>query len=202
MRGGQVYYDVTTGRAAALQAVLRTYARGGIPVIARATEVRQVAKDQFEASDASVSLSEFYRPHLSVGASRVTLTKGPANDPSTTLEAEHVTLRGGSVPFFYWPYLRGDTDRPLLPQVQVGWNQFQGVTVGTRWDLWQLVGWKPPFDMQAELANDIYTKNGVGLGVRFSGTPATSACTASTTCRTRSRVPPASPTRRRSGIAA
>ena len=171
MRGGQVYYDVTTGRAAALQAVLRTYVRGGMPVVARAAEVRQVAKDQFEARDASVSLSEFYRPHLAVGASRITLTKGPKDDPSTTVEAQHITLRAGSVPFFYWPTLRGEADRPLLPQVQVGFNEYQGMTVGTRWDLWKLVGWKPPFDMGAELANDIYTKNGYGLGVRFSGSP-------------------------------
>ncbi|MFM7808782.1 MAG: hypothetical protein ACKPEA_12800, partial [Planctomycetota bacterium] len=171
MRGGQVYYDVATGRAAALQAVMRTYMRGGVPVIARAAEVRQVARDQFEARDASVSMSEFYRPHLAVGASRVTLTKGPKDDPTTTLEASDITLRAGSVPFFYWPTLRGDAGRPLLPQAQVGYNQFQGVTVGTRWDLWKLVGWKPPFDMGAELANDIYSKNGVGLGVRFSGTP-------------------------------
>jgi hypothetical protein len=171
MRGGQVYYDVTTGRAAALQAVLRTSMRSGIPVIARAAEVRQVAKDQFEARDASVSLSEFYRPHLSVGASRVTISKGPADDSTTTLEASHITMRAGSVPFFYWPYLRGDADRPLLPQVQVGFNEYQGVTVGTRWDLWQLVGWKPPFDMGAELGNDIYSRNGIGLGLRLTGTP-------------------------------
>ena len=60
---------------AALQAVLRTYVRGGVPVISRAAEVRQVAKDQFEARDARVSVSEFYTPHLSVGADRITVAE-------------------------------------------------------------------------------------------------------------------------------
>lgn len=171
VRGAQVYYDIATGRAAALQAVLRTYMRGGIPVISRAAEVRQVAKDQFEARDASVSLSEFYTPHLSVGADRVAITKGSAADPTTVAEAQHVTLRAGGMPVFYWPSLKGEADKPLLPQVSAGWNEYQGVNIGTRWDLWRLVGWQPPFPMEAELAQDLYTKNGIGLGTRFSGTP-------------------------------
>ncbi len=171
LRGAQVYYDMATGRAAALQAVLRTYARGGIPLIARAAEVRQVSTTQFEARDASVSISEFYQPHLSMGADRITLTKGPASNPSTTFEAEHVTFRAGSAPIFYWPYMRGDAERPLMPRVMLGYNEYQGMTFGTRWDMWKLIGWKPPFDMEAELAQDIYTKNGYGLGTRFSGTP-------------------------------
>ncbi len=171
MRGGQVYYDVGTRRAAALQAVLRTYTRRGIPVIARAAEVRQVAQDQFEARSATVSLSEFYRPHIALAASRITVTKGPADDPSTTLEASHVTLRGGAVPFFYWPYLRGQAEDPVLPQVAVGYNDFQGTSVSTRWNLWKLAGWKPDLDMEAEVGNDIYSRNGYGLGVRFTGAP-------------------------------
>jgi len=171
IRGAQVYYDVATARAAALQAVLRTTMRNGMPVVSRAAEVRQVARDQFEARDASVSISEFYTPHLSVGAEKVTVTKGTSADPTTSVEAEHVTFRAGSMPIFYWPSLRGEADRPLLPQVLAGYNDYQGVNIGTRWDLWKLVGWQPPVDVQAELAQDIYTKNGYGLGTRFSGAP-------------------------------
>ena len=171
VRGAQVYYDVATARAAALQAVLRTTMRNGMPVISRAAEVRQVARDQFEARDASVSISEFYTPHLSVGAEKITVTKGTAADPTTTVEAQHVTFRAGSMPIFYWPTLRGEADRPLLPQVLAGYNDYQGVNFGTRWDLWRLVGWQPPVDVQAELAQDVFTKNGYGLGTRFSGTP-------------------------------
>ena len=171
MRGAQVYFDVATGRAAALQAVLRTYVRGGVPVISRAAEVRQVAKDQFEARDARVSVSEFYTPHLSVGADRITVTKGPGSDPSTVVEAQDVTFRAGSAPIFYWPTLRGDAGDVILPQVLLGYNSYTGTQIGTRWDLWKLAGWQPPFDMKAELQQDVYTSNGYGLGTRFSGVP-------------------------------
>ena len=106
-----------------------------------------------------------------MGAERITVTKGPPSNPTTTIDARHVTLRSGSTPIFYWPSIQGDADRPLLPAVNAGWNEFQGVTVGTRWDLWKLVGWTPPFPMEAELAQDVFTKNGYGLGTRFSGTP-------------------------------
>ena len=171
VRGAQVYYDVASGRAAALQAVLRTHMRGGIPVVSRAAEVRQVAKDQFEARDASVSLSEFHTPHLSVGAERIMVTRGPAQDPSTRIEARGVTVRSGGTPIFYWPQIEGEASEPVLPEVLAGWNRYQGVNVGTRWDLWKLAGWRPPFAMDAELAQDLYTKNGIGLGTRFSGQP-------------------------------
>jgi len=171
MRGAQVYYDVATSRAAALQAVLRTYSRAGIPMISRAAEVRQIAKDQFEARDATVSISEFYQPHLSIGANRITITKGPPSNPSTLIEAQHVTLNAGSAPIFYWPYVRGNAEHPLIPKVMLGYNTYQGYNLGTRWDLWQLVGWKPPFDMQAELIQDAYTLNGYGLGTKFIGAP-------------------------------
>ena len=96
MRGQQVYYDIALNRAVAAQAVLRTYVRNGIPVYARANEMRQISADQFEATDARVSISEFFTPHLSVGADKITVTKNPGTDAGTTIDASHVTFRSGN----------------------------------------------------------------------------------------------------------
>jgi hypothetical protein len=169
MRGQQVYYDVSLNRAVAAQAVLRTYLRSGLPVYARANELRQISADQFEASDARVSVSEFFTPHLSVGADKVTVTKNPGKDSGTTVEAESVTFRAGGTPIFYWPYVRGTPERMVLPEVSAGYNQYRGVTIGTRWDLWALMGFDPLPGTESKLINDIYTSNGVGLGATLAG---------------------------------
>ena len=168
MRGQQVYYDVALNRAVAAQAVLRTYLRTGIPVYARANEMRQISADQFEATDARVSISEFFTPHLSVGADKITVTKNPGKNAGTTIDASHVTFRSGNTPIFYWPYLRGTPEKTVLPEISVGYNEYRGVTIGTRWDLWALLGYDPIPGMSAKLINDIYTLNGVGLGTAFS----------------------------------
>ncbi|MCE9619283.1 MAG: hypothetical protein K8R92_05195 [Planctomycetes bacterium] len=167
MRGQQVYYDVALNRAVAAQAVLRTYLRTGIPVYARANELRQISADQFEATDAKVSISEFFTPHLSVGADRITVTKNPGKDSGTMIEADHVVFRSGNTPIFYWPYMRGSADKMVLPEIMAGYNEFRGVTLGTRWDLWALLGYNPLPGIEAKLVNDIYTYNGVGLGVNL-----------------------------------
>ena len=169
MRGQQVYYDVGLNRAVAAQAVLRTYVRTGIPVYARANEMRQISADQFEATDARVSISEFFTPHLSLGADKITVTKNPGKDAGTTIDASHVTFRSGTTPIFYWPYMRGTPEKTVLPEISAGYNEFRGTTIGTRWDLWALLGYDPVPGIQAKLVNDIYTLNGVGLGTRFNG---------------------------------
>ena len=169
MRGQQVYYDVGLNRAVAAQAVLRTYVRTGIPVYARANEMRQISADQFEATDARVSISEFFTPHLSLGADKITVTKNPGKDAGTTIDASHVTFRSGTTPIFYWPYMRGTPEKTVLPEISAGYNQYRGTTIGTRWDLWALLGYDPVPGIQAKLVNDIYTLNGVGLGTRFNG---------------------------------
>jgi hypothetical protein len=169
MRGQQVYYDIALNRAVAAQAVLRTYVRAGIPVYARANEMRQISADQFEATDARVSISEFFTPHLSVGADKITVTKNPGKDTGTTIDARHVTFRSGSTPIFYWPYMSGTPEKTVLPEISAGYNQYRGTTIGTRWDLWALLGYDPIPGLEAKLVNDIYTFNGVGLGTKFSG---------------------------------
>ncbi len=169
MRGQQVYYDIALNRAVAAQAVLRTYVRNGIPVYARANEMRQISADQFEATDARVSISEFFTPHLSVGADKITVTKNPGTDAGTTIDASHVTFRSGNTPIFYWPYMRGTPEKTVLPEISGGYNEYRGTTIGTRWDLWALLGYDPIPGVEAKLVNDIYTLNGVGLGTKFSG---------------------------------
>ncbi|MBU3729082.1 MAG: hypothetical protein FGM37_07525, partial [Phycisphaerales bacterium] len=107
LRGRRVYYDLQENRAVVVDAVLRTYTRDGVALYARAAELRQVAKDDFVAEGARVSMSEFFTPHLSIGAERVTITQSPGDAKGSVIEATHITARAGDTPFLWWPYLKG-----------------------------------------------------------------------------------------------
>ncbi len=170
LRGRRVYYDLLENRAVVVDAVLRTYTRDGVPLYARAAELRQVAKDDFVAENARVSMSEFFTPHLSIGAERVTITQSPGDAKGSVVEATHVMARAGDVPFLWWPYLKGSPQDIPLKGVAMGFNDFRGVEVESRWDLFSLLGWERPTGMDVELIQEAYSKNGVGGGARIRGT--------------------------------
>ncbi len=68
-RAPRMYYDFKTGQAVMLEAVLRTYLRDStLPIYARAEELRQIASNQWKAKNVVVSTSEFFTPHLAIGA--------------------------------------------------------------------------------------------------------------------------------------
>lgn len=165
LRGNRIYYDLRANRAIILDAVLRTAMRSGIPVIARAKEMRQLAADQWEADSASVSMSEFFTPHLSVGVERIQISTLANGD--TWVEGEDATLRANGTPFFYWPQFSGTPQDMPLKSINMGFNDYQGAAVDSTWDVWQLLGIAPPRGVEGELFNEIYSKNGVGIGARF-----------------------------------
>jgi hypothetical protein len=107
-RGARIYYDVKGNRALIANAVLRTYAREGrVPIIARAEEMRQVSVDEYQARTATLSTSEFFVPHISLGASEVTVTRPPdprssktwsgPGGPAGTLDAKRRAGFGGGL---------------------------------------------------------------------------------------------------------
>ncbi|MDZ4756223.1 MAG: hypothetical protein SGJ11_17240 [Phycisphaerae bacterium] len=171
VRGSKVFYDFANNRATIVDAVLRTFARFGRPVTlyARAAEMRQVARDEFQADDASISTSEFFIPHLSVGAERVTITQPPPEmDGPATIKAETITFRAGTVPFFALPGFEGAIEPQPLRSVNVGFRSELGAEIMTRWDLYQLLGMAPPDGVDAVLSAGGYTERGPALGTRFS----------------------------------
>jgi hypothetical protein len=174
LRGSKVYYDFEHNKAIVVDAVLRTYARLSrtVTLYARATEMRQLSRNEFTADHATVSTSEFFLPHLSVGAERVTLTQPPddadsGNRNPLRLTAEDITLRAGTVPFFYLPGYEGDIEPNPLREVEVGYRSHQGAEILTRWDLFQLINEQPPENVDADLTLGGYTKRGPAIGSRW-----------------------------------
>ncbi|HMN96638.1 MAG TPA: hypothetical protein PKC43_01605 [Phycisphaerales bacterium] len=170
VRAARIYYDVPRGSAIMADAVLRTYARGGrIPVVARAEEMRQVSRDEWRAQNATVSTSEFFVPHVSLGARQVTVTELPTEgaDGGRMVAAESLTLRAGRAPFFWWPSASGRAGDIPLRSIGGGYSSVNGAAVETEWDLLALAGIAPRDDLDVTLEIDGFTKRGPALGTKF-----------------------------------
>lgn len=174
LRGAQVYYDLVNNRAAILDAVLRTYdrKREDLPIYTRAAEMRQVASDQWTADRATVSTSEFFTPHLSIGVDRVTVTKRPELPGETDSGGMYVSANGAALQvsgtrILPLPGYEGQMERIPLRGINGGYQQNRGVEIGTDWDLLALVGSAPVAGLDAELSVDAYTERGPGLGTTF-----------------------------------
>ena len=173
VRAPQVYYDFRTGRAIMLNAVMRTYAnRGRLPVYIRAVQLRQIAANQWTGNDVRVSASEFFTPHLSIGAERVTVTRDISpddpGDSSIHLDSRGNTVRLGNTPVVYWPKFSGSVQDIPLRSVSIGTRDNDGVRVETTWDAFSLLGLDQPKRMEADLRIDGFSKRGAGFGLDFS----------------------------------
>jgi len=175
LRGSSIYYDLPNNQAVIMDAVLRTYSRRGrvLPVYARAEEMRQLASDQWKADRATISTSEFFQPHLSIGLERVTVTERPDAEGETTtwVKGDGLTMNAGGIPFFYWPGFEGTAEQPPLKGVNAGYQADKGFGIGTTWDFFQLLGLAEPNWVAAELLIDGFEKRGpaVGLDLDLSG---------------------------------
>ncbi|MDG1360020.1 MAG: hypothetical protein P8P71_06230 [Phycisphaerales bacterium] len=175
MRGSSIYYDLPRNRATIMDAVLRTYSRRGrnLPVYARAEEMRQLSTDQWTADRATISTSEFFTPHLSIGLERVTVTERPDAEGSTTtwVKGDGLTMNAGGIPFFYWPGFEGTADEPPLKGVRSGFEKDKGFEIGTTWDLFRMLGIAEPDWVAADLLIDGFLDRGpaVGLDLDLSG---------------------------------
>ncbi len=169
VRGSSVYYDLPNNQAAVMDAVLRTYTRKGrnLPVYARAEELRQVASDQWRAKRATVSTSEFFTPHLSIGLDRITISErtDASGDSTTWLEGDGLTMAALGIPFFYWPSFEGEAESPPLKEVRSGYQRFKGLGISTEWDLFQLLGLARPKGVEAELLLDGWLERGPAAGL-------------------------------------
>lgn len=174
VRGAQVYYDLVENRAVMVDAVLRTYdrRRKDLPIYTRAAELRQVAADQWTADRATVSTSEFFTPHLSIGVDRVTVTQQPPDPALGTPGGVYVSAEGagieiGGTRLIPLPGYEGRVERIPVRSIDVGYEEYRGVEIGTDWDLFALAGVAPVAGLDAELSVDGYTSRGAGLGTTF-----------------------------------
>lgn len=169
IRSPRVYYDFRRAEAIMLDSVMRTYSRDlDVLIYARATEMRQIAENQWEARRAQVSTSEFFKPHIAIGSDRMTITERPGNadePPSTHIDARGLTLRTQDVPFFYWPRFAGTIGDMPLRSITGSTRDEDGLGVLTTWNLFALLGVEPPPDVDIAWRLDGFTKRGVGTGV-------------------------------------
>ncbi|MHC5022657.1 MAG: LPS-assembly protein LptD, partial [Planctomycetota bacterium] len=173
VRAPRIYYDFRRGQAIMVDAVLRTYSRSlRTPIYARATEMRQIAANQWEVERVRVSTSEFFTPHLAIGAERMTITQRPDADDEeapteTYVDSRHNTLRLGDTPVLYWPRLAGRVQDVPLQGVAVGTADNDGVRIETEWNLVTLLGGEKIDGLDARLHLDGYTERGAGAGIKL-----------------------------------
>ena len=170
LRGAQIYYDLAGNRAIIVEAVLRTYDRlkRDMPIYTRAAELRQVAADEWIAERASVSTSEFFTPHLSIGVDRVTVTRRPDGEGGGLfVKADGAAIEAGGTRILPLPGYEGAVDSVPLRSLRTGYDDDRGAILGTSWDLLALAGADPVEGLDAELAVDGYFSRGLGLGTTF-----------------------------------
>jgi len=178
IRADEIYYDFEHQRAIALNAVMRSFdPTHNVPIYVKAEKLRQLAANKFSADNIVLTTSEFYRPQISVEASKVVLTdttdadqrQGTASKGSFEAEMHDVRFKVYDRTIFHWPYVRTNLQQPDVPlkSVHTGYDSDWGPMLETRWYLARLLGLKEPEGTESTLAVDYYGKRGLGAGVEI-----------------------------------
>ncbi|MEM9065976.1 MAG: hypothetical protein AAGB51_10850 [Planctomycetota bacterium] len=184
VRSPKVYYDVQENRALLLDSVFWTYdRRRAMPLYLRAEAIRQRSARRFEADEAMVANTSFFKPHFRLGVDNVTVTVND-DEPSTPtpdevrvpvgtrtlVDARGLTLQAGGFPFAYWPIYRGDPERFPLRDFSFASGQGSGAGIRTSWNTETLLGFSSGDGFDAETLVDYYERRGLGLGQRLDWT--------------------------------
>ncbi len=176
IRAAELYYDLENDRALILDAVMRTTIPDReLPLYIRAEQIRQLSSTEFQARKARVSTSEFYTPHVHLGAEEITLIDATPRGETGEMvgleagryRAHDVTLNSEGIPFAYWPYSEGDFRRgeSALRSARLSYGDDFGMSVETRWYLFNLLGVEAPKGVDAILRADYFSKRGPGTGL-------------------------------------
>ncbi|MEM9167141.1 MAG: hypothetical protein AAGB48_08975 [Planctomycetota bacterium] len=173
VRGPRVFYDIAQDQALILDGVFSTFDEGrGFPLYVRADSVRQLSRNEFLADNARVSNTAFARPNLSLGVSEVTITRVDEPDgegglrETSKLDAQHITLRAGTIPLAYLPRFRGDPEKVPLRDLRFVTSTDSGEEIRTRWDLFALLGRESPDGFSVNLLADALLDRGGAAGIR------------------------------------
>jgi len=169
VRAPRMFYDVKLNKAILLDAVMYTWdVKRQIPLYLRADTVRQESRTQFVAEDARLTMSEFGKPHVAIGADRLTLEQpAPEQGPDAVdrAAAEHMTVRVGDVPVFYWPYAAVENREIPLRRAGASYSENKGATIETTWNLFALAGRDAPPGVEMDLLLDLQGNHGAGIGL-------------------------------------
>jgi len=167
IRGPRIYYDVRNNRAIILEAVFWTYDEQlRMPLYVRAETMRQQSATEFRAEKATFANTAFFEPHLSIGASSMTISRveRPNRPTRNMIDARNVTLRVGPIPFFYWPIFRGDLESVPIREFGITNDVGGGTAVKTAWDPLSMFGLDAPKGVTSRVLIDYYSKRNLALG--------------------------------------
>ncbi len=177
IRASELYYDLQRQRGLARDVVFSTFdASRDVPIYVRASELRQVAANEFDAKDVSVTASEFRTPQLSLAAGNVHIIdrmQDPERDERSSTDSrfdarmDNIRLKYYDTTLFAWPSLRSNFQRPDTPirGLSVGHDNTYGTSVETSWFLSRILGLREPEGTDSSLELDYYSKRGLGAGV-------------------------------------
>lgn len=167
VRSPRVYYDLSGDRALLLDAVFRAEPAGApVPIYVRAKEIRQRSLKEATATGARLTTTGFFRPHLALGASTLTLRSKDTADGGSRMiaDARNITVRAAGVPFLYWPIYVGDPSQIPLRNIGFETSKHHGEVVRSTWDGFALTGINQPEGVDLDLLIDGYFQRGVALG--------------------------------------
>ena len=181
----EAYYDITHHVAVANNAQIETYSEKlGASIFLRARKLRQTAKDRFVAEQAQLTPSRFPDPTYELRIDRATLEdfpsvgllrdqpparlgdSPPGRSPRRRITAANSTLLFEQIPLLYWPYIEGsieDINTPLR-SVRLGQSRTFGTEILTSWDLFRLLGWAQPENLNWGVNLDYLSNRGPAFG--------------------------------------
>ncbi|MCC6581793.1 MAG: LPS assembly protein LptD [Phycisphaeraceae bacterium] len=168
VRAPRVYYDRKLNKAMILDAVMYTWdPRKEIPFYLRAKKIMQHSSTVWQASEATLTTSEFAKPHFAVAARKVTVTqvKDRQGLPRYAYVAEDAAVRWADLPLMpSWPKLSGYAEDLPLRSLDVGYSENNGMRLRTRWDLFSLSGQPKPEGVNLFGRFDMHGQHGIGTG--------------------------------------
>ncbi|MFG0284806.1 MAG: hypothetical protein ACF8R7_10335 [Phycisphaerales bacterium JB039] len=168
MRAPRIFYNVAADRAMILESVFWTYDDElQLPLWVRADAIRQESANQFRAEGATLSNTGFARPHLSIGATSVTITNAPRPEGGqrTLVDARNIMPKADGIPFGWFPIYAGDPRAIPLRALRVESSSANGLAIKTGWDLLGLLGVASPPGVRTLLVVDYYFGRGLALGL-------------------------------------
>ncbi len=176
IRADEIYYEFQTRRGIATHVVMRSFSPSdGIPIYVRAAKLRQVAENELEFDDATVTTSEFCLPQISISASKAVITdttprdeqQGDLTKSSFDARLYDVRVKAYDRTVFYWPSMRANLERPDLPMksARAGYDSTWGASLETRWYLARLLGLQEPEGTDSTLMVDYFSKRGPAGGI-------------------------------------
>ncbi len=194
LRAERAYYDAREDRGLLLDAELsiKPPELGGQRLRVRAEKLRQNSRNEFHASNAWTSTSQFGQPGYRIQASDIFLETYYAEplelpqlggeidssrfDPVTGApryrEVPYVTSLNNTFildeyPLFYLPYVAGSAEASNVPirSATFASDRVFGQQLRTKWDLLQLLGVEKPAGTNLDLNLDFLSKRGPGAGL-------------------------------------